>query len=1585
MNTKFLVLVVTFSAVAIGGVGLVWGYSLMTNPARNIERGRELEKAGDFDGAFRAYGRAVAKRRSNLEYLDLMRGALLKIVPPTVEEARQLYDMNLRVLQQRARIDPSNPQPWRDLLEELDDRAQFLQNPGAWQMVADTANDMLGAVPKGSDSEQLAKRALAHAIAQRDAQASEAERKQAEEILRALVAADPKDEGAWDALLLIILNDANRLFLGNQRVASDERQKQFDEAVVQAAAALPGSTAVALARSRLIRSQLIRGTITPRDAIVAIEPALDDLERNALLPDATSNTVITAVDQLLATSRKEDAERAIAITENWMQKHPDDMIVLRLQSIALRTVDLDRAIAVSQRVIDSPPSPVSMQTAFRDEIRGDAAERVFDIEIVRAMAATDEAVRASHIKAAEQMRGLLVELSRGHLENPRLLKVEAKLAMLAGDYSTASAKLDRVLGGGDASDAETYLYAAEASMRRNELGAALAYVNRGIERHGATYQLLLSRARLELGLRRGAAAIRTAESMLAIQPNDETAIAIRNAAGNLVEAMSPSGSNDPLVRELQECERLLSLRDFDAARAIADRLLNSNGGDARVLTQAARIDLATGNSARAIERLDAALAVAPNDSYIAQLRAVAGTTDPIERIDKLIELSVSDEKQRPAARYALIMSVIASMRRDIASGGRAPDGQPLKIDDLKASLARLEAEIPVARDAAAAAGASSTALFGARFDEAVLASDFKAAEQVGVDAEKSGDRALGIFLRARALMLQNRASEAVELLEKARQQGINSAEVARELGQGYESLGKVTEALAAYKEAHERRPGDVVTLRSYSDLLQRSGDAPRALQLYRDAAQTATGDRGVLSRWLQLEETVGDKALALCWRRKVYRETPGQRENALALAVMLTDGQADPRLIMDDQCRVRYSEAEWNALPLARRQQEMQAMLKAHQAEGTEIFRSLLGARADDFEVALLQARAMRRNARADLGEELLRIVISKSDAAKVGPMWFGLGQYLEESGRTSDALAAFAEAQKVQDPVQREADLTISNFWFERQQWQRAADSLKPVLAALPKPNAQLLRRASEISSKLRRFDEAESQLKQAQQVEGAAALDSVGEMLLANIHQGRGEDLWAGGNKDAAQLEFAKAEAALGRAAQVSPGNALPWLSLASLQRDVYTRTRDAKVLDKAIANVERGMSMANAFWPGVRLRKEILIEKGDLVGATQVIERFLPIAVNNTEARRTLAELYLQAGNAVRAIAILNEGATLSPSDPGWPTAIGELQMRQGQFPEAVAAFDRALALSPGPAALARAMEARQRSNPADWAGIVALARQYPNDVRSSSTMRVSLGAALVATGERESGLQTLRDAGRFIRDEIAAKRMRVADLDVWYAGTRLVFPPARTAEFDAFVRDTFGGKLTPDDQRWMASVWTEVGPDGLKRAQEYLDLARASMDQQDALFRSRVWLATGNIAYLGNDCAGAIAAFENVVKEDPNNTMAMNNLGFLLAKCQNEHARAIEYARRAVAAAPNVPEYLDTLGFALILNGEFEEARTVLERGLRLAPSAVSYLHLAQALKGVGRIEEARLALDKAQELKPTAETQQEITALRTTLK
>ena len=118
--------------------------------------------------------------------------------------------------------------------------------------------------------------------------------------------------------------------------------------------------------------------------------------------------------------------------------------------------------------------------------------------------------------------------------------------------------------------------------------------------------------------------------------------------------------------------------------------------------------------------------------------------------------------------------------------------------------------------------------------------------------------------------------------------------------------------------------------------------------------------------------------------------------------------------------------------------------------------------------------------------------------------------------------------------------------------------------------------------------------------------------------------------------------------------------------------------------------------------------------------------------------------------------------------------------------------------------------------------------------------------------------------------------------------------------------------------------------------------------------------------------AKARYEEVLKIDPNQAMALNNLAYLLAERMNNAAEALPYARQAHRLNPNDPGVLDTLGWALSKNGQWGEAAGMLLRAIELdRQNAVAMYHLALVYKAREDVDEAKRFLTSA---KQAAESQ-----------
>jgi Flp pilus assembly protein TadD len=106
--------------------------------------------------------------------------------------------------------------------------------------------------------------------------------------------------------------------------------------------------------------------------------------------------------------------------------------------------------------------------------------------------------------------------------------------------------------------------------------------------------------------------------------------------------------------------------------------------------------------------------------------------------------------------------------------------------------------------------------------------------------------------------------------------------------------------------------------------------------------------------------------------------------------------------------------------------------------------------------------------------------------------------------------------------------------------------------------------------------------------------------------------------------------------------------------------------------------------------------------------------------------------------------------------------------------------------------------------------------------------------------------------------------------------------------------------------------------------------------------------------------AIAEYEQLIEQNPENAIALNNLAWLYG---TGDPKGLEYAERAVELAPERPEMLDTLGWLLVKSNKAEHGLLLLQQAIILAPEMPDIrFHLAFAYDRLGRTDEAREELD-----------------------
>jgi tetratricopeptide (TPR) repeat protein len=191
------------------------------------------------------------------------------------------------------------------------------------------------------------------------------------------------------------------------------------------------------------------------------------------------------------------------------------------------------------------------------------------------------------------------------------------------------------------------------------------------------------------------------------------------------------------------------------------------------------------------------------------------------------------------------------------------------------------------------------------------------------------------------------------------------------------------------------------------------------------------------------------------------------------------------------------------------------------------------------------------------------------------------------------------------------------------------------------------------------------------------------------------------------------------------------------------------------------------------------------------------------------------------------------------------------------------------------------------------------------------------------------------------------------------------------------DAFGGeraielfRTPPDDQNLLrtnqtllAIVLSATGHHS-EAATLFRQLLQAPPDDVE---KAGLSLLFGAAADQAGDVQQAKQCYEQVVKLEPANWVAHNNLAYLLCAELQQCEEALPYAERAVALNDE-PMVEDTLATVFIGLGRYPQAVGILVKAIQRDPTFVAgYTHLGDAYRRLGRFEEAQKALGESQTL------------------
>ena len=160
---------------------------------------------------------------------------------------------------------------------------------------------------------------------------------------------------------------------------------------------------------------------------------------------------------------------------------------------------------------------------------------------------------------------------------------------------------------------------------------------------------------------------------------------------------------------------------------------------------------------------------------------------------------------------------------------------------------------------------------------------------------------------------------------------------------------------------------------------------------------------------------------------------------------------------------------------------------------------------------------------------------------------------------------------------------------------------------------------------------------------------------------------------------------------------------------------------------------------------------------------------------------------------------------------------------------------------------------------------------------------------------------------------------------------------------------------------------IQADYLQQAEELLNRSLNKFpNETDLLFARVLYYDT-----IGNR-EGSEADLRQIILMLPEDSRALNHLGYMLADQTSRYQEALELVERAIAIAPEDPAILDSLAWAQYKLGHYEEALQNLRKAFSSFPDHEVASHLGEVLWMMGREDEAVRVWQDALAVEPDSE-------------
>lgn len=444
-----------------------------------------------------------------------------------------------------------------------------------------------------------------------------------------------------------------------------------------------------------------------------------------------------------------------------------------------------------------------------------------------------------------------------------------------------------------------------------------------------------------------------------------------------------------------------------------------------------------------------------------------------------------------------------------------------------------------------------------------------------------------------------------------------------------------------------------------------------------------------------------------------------------------------------------------------------------------------------------------------------------------------------------------------------------------------------------------------------------------------------------------------------------------------------------------------RGRTLLDKrdsagARKSFERALTIDPFYFPAVVSLAAMDVADKKPEDAKKRFEAVLAKDPKNSRAALALVEIAARSGATNEALAkLISNAVAANPTDAAPHLLLIDFHLRNKDIKAAsLSAQNAAAALPDSPEVLDALGRTQQQAGELNQAitSYNKLAGMQP----LSPLPYLRLADAHLAGKNKNAAVQSLRKALEIKPDLLEAQRALIM-LDLEDKKFQDALTTARTVQKQR-TKEAVGyvleGDINAVQKNWdSAATAYRVGlkqvnsPELAIKLHSILSAAAKSAEadkfsttwQKDNPKDAAFLFYLGDRAIASKDYGGAEKYYAAVIKLQPNNAIAYNNLAWVSGKLNRDGA--IAFAEKATAVAPNQPAFMDTLAELLSEKGDYAKAVVIQNKALALQPqNAFFKLNLAKIHVKGGKKDLARKELDELTKMGDKFPAQAEVTAL-----